>query len=94
MDDEPCARGSIEVQTDKNRHRVQKLNLRNCWVVTELKAAAELARCQIQQFIQKLGFRKIYACWVPKMLTEGKEGPPYFNSSYFITTVHRLFSKS
>ncbi|XKL69463.1 hypothetical protein PGB90_007232 [Kerria lacca] len=35
-----------------------------------MEAATGLARCQIHQFIHELEFRKIYARWVPKMLTE------------------------
>ncbi len=42
---------------DKNRYRVEKLILSECQVsVNEVEAATRLARCQIHQFIRKLGF--------------------------------------
>ncbi len=55
-DDEQCPRYSIEMHTDKNKHRVERLILSDCWaIVTELEAATRLVRCQIYQFIHELG---------------------------------------
>ncbi len=69
-DDEPCSGHPTEVHTNENR-RVEKLILSDqCVTVTELEVAIALASCQIHQFIHELGFRKMYAGWVPKMLTE------------------------
>ncbi len=60
-----------EVHIDENKHRVEELILQDRQVtVTELETAIGLARYQIHQLIHELGFQKICARWVPKMLTE------------------------
>ncbi len=71
IDNAPYAEHPVVVHTDNSRNWVKKLILSNRLLpVTELEFVACLARCQIRQFIHKLGFQKICARWMPKMLTE------------------------
>ncbi len=66
-----CGGCSIEVYTDKNRNRIEKLISSDHRItVTKLEAVTGLASCQIYQFIHKLGSGKVSARWVPKIFIE------------------------